>query len=261
MASKGAEIAESGAVTPYAPRLLAGAWVAAGWAGVAYGVFLTFTALTSLPGEPLTGRWVGQPAFKALMAVLLALAAVAHPSVRERRWLMPALVFSALGDFLLAVPWWGPSFVGGLGAFLVAHLCYLAALAPLAVRSRWRLVGVAAVCVLCVALLIWFWPYLGADKLTLPVTIYIIVLCAMVSVALLAQLPAPWTALGAICFALSDAMIGIDRFIFENDVLAVPIWWVYALSQLLITAGLFFGRQIPMSRVAAESDPADTPEE
>lgn len=232
--------------------------MAAGWASVAYGVFLTFTALRSLPGEPLTGQWAGQPMFKALMAVLLALAAVVHPIVRERRWLMLALVFSALGDFLLAIPWWQPSFVGGLGAFLLAHLCYLGALAPLAVRSRWRLVGVGAICALCVALLVWFWPYLGEAKLTLPVTVYITVLCAMVCAALLARLPTPWTALGAMCFALSDAMIGIDHFILQSDVLAVPIWWVYALSQLLITAGLFFGRQ---SEPVAASDPADTPEE
>jgi uncharacterized membrane protein YhhN len=237
--------------------------VAAGWAAVAYGVFLTFTALRSAPGEPLTGQWVGQPVFKALMAVLLTLAAVAHPIVRERRWLMLALLFSAIGDLLLAIPWWQPSFVGGLGAFLLAHLCYLGALVPLAVPSRWRLVGVGATCVLCAALLAWFWPYLSHDKLTVPVTVYITVLCAMVCAALLARLPTRWTALGAACFALSDAMIGIDQFILQSDVLAVPIWWVYAMSQLLITAGFFFGRQIPRSRLweADQSDPADKPEE
>lgn len=268
MASNGAGLAGSppGAEAPYAPRLQVGSWVAAGWAAVAYGVFLTYAALRTAPGEPLTGRWVGQPAVKALMAVLLVLAAVAHPVVRERRWLMLALVFSAVGDFLLAIPWWALSFVGGLGAFLVAHLCYLGALAPLAARSRPRLVAVAVTCALCVALLVWFWPYLGADKLTAPVALYIAVLCAMVCAALLARLPTPWTALGAICFAASDTMIGIDQFILQSDVLAVPIWWVYAMSQLLITAGFFFGRQIPASRTPEEgrrpdtSDPADTPE-
>jgi len=241
--------------------LLVGAWVAAGWSAVAYGVFLTFTALRSEPGEPLTGQWVGQPVFKALTAVLLTMAAVAHPIVRERRWLMLALAFSAIGDFLLAIPWWHPSFVGGLGAFLLAHLCYLGALVPLAVPRHWRLVGVGGICLLCAALLAWFWPYLGHDKLTVPVTVYITVLCAMVCAALLARLPTPWTALGAACFALSDAMIGIDRFILQSYVLAVPIWWAYAMSQVLITAGFFFGRQIPMSRVPDQSDPADTPEE
>ena len=38
------------------------------------------------------------------MALLLALAAAAHPVVRERRWLMLALLFSAVGDVLLAIP-------------------------------------------------------------------------------------------------------------------------------------------------------------
>ncbi len=44
-------------------------------------------------------------------------------------------------------------------------------------------------CALCVALLAWFWPHLGADKLIAPVTVYIAVLCAMVCAALLARFP------------------------------------------------------------------------
>ena len=216
------------------------AWVAAGWAAMAYGVFLTMLALSSPPGEELTGRWVGQPALKALMAVLLTLAAVEHPIVRERRWLMPALLLSAVGDWLLAIPWWGPSFAGGLGAFLLAHLCYLAALLPLARPSRLRLVAAAAVVACCVALLVWFWPGLGRDRL--PVTVYLAVLCALVCVALMARRPTPWVAVGAVCFAASDAMIGIDRFVLRSEALAVPVWWAYAAAQILITAGFFFGR-------------------
>ncbi|HME75585.1 MAG TPA: lysoplasmalogenase [Mycobacterium sp.] len=231
--------------TPYAPRIVVGAWVAAGWAGVAYGVFLTVTALRSPPGAELTGQWAIQPAFKASMALLLAFAAAAHPIVRERRWLMPALVFSAAGDALLAIPSWTPSFVLGLGAFLLAHLCFLGALVPLArtsARSRPRLVAVAAICLACTALLVWFWPNLGHDGLTIPVTLYMVVLGAMVCAALLARLPTIWTAVGAVCFAGSDAMIGIGRFVLGSEVLAVPIWWAYAAAQILITAGFFFGR-------------------
>ena len=36
-------------------------------------------------------------------------------------------------------------------------------------------------------------------------------------------------------------MIGIDKFVLRSEALAVPIWWVYATSLLLITAGFFFG--------------------
>jgi uncharacterized membrane protein YhhN len=231
--------------TPYASRVVVGSWVAAGWAGAAYGVFLTVTALRSPPGAELTGHWMAQPAFKASMALLLAFAAAAHPIVRERRWLMLALVFSAAGDALLAIPWWAPSFVLGLGSFLVAHLCFLGALVPLArssARSRRRLLAVAAICVACTALLVWFWPQLGRDGLSVPVTVYMVVLAAMVCAALLARLPTIWTAVGAVCFAASDAMIGVGRFVLGNELLAVPVWWFYAAAQILITAGFFFGR-------------------
>ncbi len=230
--------------TRYAPRVVVCAWVFAVCAGLGYGVFLTVTALRSPPVTELTGQWVGQPAVKASMALLLALAAAAHPVVRERCWLVPALVLSATGDWLLAIPGWPPSFVLGLAAFLLAHLCFLGALLPLAVRSaasRLRLAAVAAMWLTCAVLLSWFWPKLGRDGLTLPVTVYMVVLASMVCAALLARLPI-WTAVGAVCFAASDAMIGIGRFVLGNEALALPIWWSYAAAQILITAGFFFGR-------------------
>jgi uncharacterized membrane protein YhhN len=227
-----------------APQRLRGGrlWAAAALVAAGYGVFLIVTA-TQLPaGAELTGRFAAQPAVKSLAAVLLAGAALTHPIVRERRWLVGALLFSATGDFLLAMPWWQPSFVLGLAAFLVAHLCFLAALLPLAVSSPARVGAVAVTVVACAALLVWFWPRLVADGMAVPVTLYIAVLGAMVCTALLADLPTPWTALGAVCFAVSDAMIGIGRFVLASEQLAVPIWWGYATSLLLITAGLLFGR-------------------
>jgi uncharacterized membrane protein YhhN len=220
-------------------------WVAAAAVGAGYGIFLILTALRLPSGAELTGQFALQPAVKAMTAVLLAGAALTHPIVRERRWLIFALVFSAAGDFLLAMPWWQPSFVLGLGAFLVAHLCFLAALIPLVSRSGPRLVAAAVTVLACVALLVWFWPRLLAEGMAVPVTLYIAVLGAMVCAALLARLPTPWTALGAVCFAVSDGMIGIGKFVLaptNTEALAVPIWWAYATSLVLITAGLFFGR-------------------
>ena len=220
-------------------------WTAAAVVAAGYGVFLIITATRLPAGAELTGQFVLQPAVKALAAVLLAGAALTHRIGRERRWLVGALLFSAAGDYLLAMPWWEPSFVLGLAAFLVAHLCFLAALLPLAVSSPPRLAAAGAVVAACAALLVWFWPRLLEQGMALPVTVYIAVLGAMVCTALLADLPTPWTALGAVCFAVSDAMIGISKFALapENtEALAVPIWWAYAASLLLITAGLLFGR-------------------
>ena len=226
-------------------------WGAALVAAVVYGVFLVGTALRLPSGAELTGQFGLQPAVKALAAVLLAAAALGHRVRRERRWLIPALVFSAAGDYLLAMPWWQPSFVLGLGAFLVAHLCFLAALLPLVTRTPGRVAAAVVVCVACVTLLIWFWPRLLAEGMAIPVVLYMVVLAAMVCAALLAGLPTAWTAMGAVCFAVSDGMIGIGKFVLGSEALAVPIWWAYAASLLLITAGFFFGRARPVSERSA----------
>jgi uncharacterized membrane protein YhhN len=81
--------------------------------------------------------------------------------------------------------------------------------------------------------------------------LYIAVLGAMVCAALLARFPTPWTALGAVCFAVSDGMIGIAKFVLGSAALAVPIWWAYAASLVLITAGFFFGRASVPSATAS----------
>jgi uncharacterized membrane protein YhhN len=226
--------------------------VTAAIVGACYGGFLIVAALRLPPGAELTGQFTLQPAVKALTAVLLAIAALTHPIARERRWLIAALVFSAAGDFLLAMPWWKPSFVLGLGAFLIAHLCFLAALIPLVYQTGPRLAAAAVMVGACLVLLVWFWPRLLAEGMAVPVTLYIAVLGAMVCAALLARLPTPWTALGAVCFAVSDGMIGIGKFVLGSEALAVPIWWAYAAAILLITAGFFFGRaSVPSARPAA----------
>lgn len=212
-------------------------------AAVSYGTFLAFVAMSLPAGAALTGRFWGQPLTKAAMAILLAVAASCHPIIRERRLLVPALLLSALGDFLLAIPWWPPAFVCGLGAFLVAHLCYLGALLPLRGNpSRARMAAMAIVIVACVSMLARFWPTLVADGLTIAVAVYITALGAMVCSALMARLSAVWTAVGAVLFAVSDGMIGIGQFVLGSPALELPIWWVYAASQVLITAGFFFGR-------------------
>ena len=132
-------------------RLTRALWLAAVAVAVCYGVFLVFTALRLPSGAELTGQFVAAARSQG-----------AHPpccwppprpptrSARERRWLIGALVgVLAAGDFLLAMPWWEPSFVLGLAAFLVAHLCFLAALLPLGSSSAPRLTAAALVVARC----------------------------------------------------------------------------------------------------------------
>lgn len=231
-------------------------WTAGVIAAVGYGLFLVMTVVSAPTGEELTGRFWAQPAAKASMAILFAVAAAFHPIIRERRWLVCALLLSAVGDFFLAIPWWAPAFVSGLAAFLLAHLCYLGALLPLTCRGSAPLSGMrregmarktrpaaaAVVVVLGAGMLARLWPRLQAEAVTLPVTLYITVLVAMVCAALLARLPTMWTAVGAVLFAVSDAMIAVGEFVLGSQALELPIWWVYAASQALITAGFFVRR-------------------
>ena len=227
-----------------APRPVKIWWSAAVAAAVGYGVFLAVTALRQPAGADLTGQFGAQPAAKAAMALLLAGAALSHPVVRERRWLLGATLFSAAGDYFLAMPEWKPAFVCGLGSFLVAHLCFIGALLPLRGRAGTvRGLAIALLAVGFVAMLTRFWPVLTAEGMTVPVIVYMSVLCVMVTTALLARLPTIWTALGAVLFAVSDGMIGVGQFVLRSQALELPIWWVYAASMVLITAGFFFGRR------------------
>jgi uncharacterized membrane protein YhhN len=216
-------------------------WLAGALAGVIYGGLLVSAAMELPPGTPLAGQISLQPAWKTAMALMLARAAWFHRPLRERRWLVAALLCSALGDFLLALPGLRYSFVGGLGAFLLAHFAYIGLLLPLA--GDWRaprLVGCGLVLGAAGTLLGRFWPNLGA--LTGPVSVYVCALAGMACTALVARLPTPLAAIGALCFAASDAMIGMARFLSPFDSYQLGIWWTYAAAQVLLVAGVTAGR-------------------
>ncbi|WP_455284975.1 lysoplasmalogenase [Cupriavidus necator] len=216
-------------------------WLAGAVAGGIYGALLVQVAMELPEGAPLTGHIAMQPLWKSAMALLLARAAWFHRPMWERGWLVTALVFSAQGDFLLAVPSLSISFVGGLGAFLLAHLAYMCVLVPRAGDYRpHRLIACGAIMGVAGTMLGRFWPNLGV--LMLPVLVYVVVLTAMVCSALVARLPTPLAALGALCFAASDLMIGVARFLVPFDTFQLGIWWTYAAAQVLIVAGIVSGR-------------------
>jgi uncharacterized membrane protein YhhN len=217
-------------------------WLAGSLAGIIYGALLVQVAMELPDGAPLTGQIAMQPGWKTAMALMLARAAWFHRPLPERRWLVTALVFSALGDFLLALPALSFSFVGGLGAFLLAHLAYMRLLVPLAGDLRpHRLVACGVLVGVAGTMLGRFWPNLGT--LTVPVTLYVSVLAAMVCSALVARLPTPFAAIGALCFAASDMMIGIARFLVPFDSFQLGIWWTYAAAQILLVAGIVSARE------------------
>jgi uncharacterized membrane protein YhhN len=200
-------------------------WSVAAGAALAYGI--------SLRDAPYPDQAIA----KVLMCGFLALAAVHHAERRERFWLCAALAASGIGDALLALQDLPNSFIGGLGAFLFAHLAYCALLAPLRGRTAgWRRLALPLTWAAAAAMYAAFFPQL--HELAAPVGAYMLVLCLMASLALAAQLPAAATALGGLVFVASDAMIGIDRFLAPFSGSTFAIWFSYAVAQLLITAGV-----------------------
>lgn len=213
-------------------------WVLGAGAALAYGV--------SLRDAP----YPDQAAAKVLMCALLFLACARHGAPRERARLMIALAASAAGDALLALPQLTFSFVGGLGAFLVAHLAYCALLAPRAtdLTGFWhgapgrRRALVPLLWAIAAAMYVVLLPHLG--PLAVAVAVYMLALCAMASLALLAKPGGMALSLGALAFVASDAMIGIDRFLSPFRGSDYAIWFSYAIAQLSIAAGVLLSGEL-----------------
>lgn len=162
------------------------------------------------------------------------------PASPYRRWISIGLMFSLLGDILLA--WPVDLFVFGLGAFLVAHLAYLKAylvdcrrpaLLPLALAL---LAGVSLFSVMAAK---------GLGDLLIPVAVYALAISAMLWRALArlgSHVPkrSAWlAAAGAVAFVASDSLIGIDRFVLPFGAAPYLIILSYWIGQWGIAASVF----------------------
>jgi len=166
------------------------------------------------------------------------------PPSDYRRWISLGLIFSLVGDVLLA--WPGDLFVFGLGAFLLAHLAYLKAylsdcrrpaLLPLALA-----LGIGAV-------LLGILVSNGLGPLLVPVIVYGLAISAMLWRALarlgsgVPKRSAWLAAAGALAFVFSDSLIGINRFVQPFHAAPYLIIVSYWLGQWGITASAFIQKR------------------
>jgi uncharacterized membrane protein YhhN len=213
-------------VAPLAPALLVLAIVAAlvDWVAVFKG----------------GARWIRvERIAKPLVPALLALGVLAWPEASMavpgvRPWIVIALVASLAGDVLLLPP---GRLTGGLVAFLLAHLAYLAAFAQLPGSVPWLAVGLVAALVVAAtvgrALVI---AARGAG-LAAPVAAYLVVICAMAVAATRTGNPAAIA--GAWLFVTSDTLLGWGTFRgsgSRNGRVAVIV--TYHLAQLVLVLAL-----------------------
>ncbi len=181
-------------------------------------------------------EYVCKPATLAALVVAAATLDPAADAGARRSWFVAALVFSLAGDVLLMLP--REQFVGGLVAFLVGHLCYIAGFwtaGPSAVAFLGSAVLVAlAIGTLARRIL----PAVRCSEPALvgPVTGYMVVIGVMVATAI--AVGNPLAGAGAILFAASDSMIAWDRFVGEFRGAGLWIIVTYHLGQGLLVGSL-----------------------
>lgn len=175
-------------------------------------------------------HWLTKPTATALL--LLVAWTTREPHARAYRTRLGlGLACSLVGDVLLMLP--GDRFVAGLAAFLVAHLCYLAAFSATAafLRHRAGVVAFTAVATLVLSLVL---PAVGGT-LRLAIVAYVIVITAMAAQATSWLLDEPGNraarlaAIGASLFVASDALLAIDRFaviVPYRDLLVLAPYWL-----------------------------------
>lgn len=162
------------------------------------------------------------------------------PPSEYRRWISLGLIFSLVGDVLLA--WPGDLFVFGLGAFLLAHLAYLKAY--LSDCRRPALLSLALASGLG-ATLLGILISSGLGPLLVPVIVYGLAISAMLWRALArlgTEVPerSAWlAAAGALAFVFSDSVIGINRFVAPFHAAPYLIIISYWLGQWGIAASAF----------------------
>jgi len=166
----------------------------------------------------------------AVMIALVGVALTLDPTHADRRdWVIFALVLSTAGDVFLMLP--RDLFVAGLASFLLAHVAYVVAFRLHGGSGLLWAVAAAGLLALDVVLAR---PVIGAVRrrhpdLLIPVVVYIAVISAMVSAALVTGVALAIA--GAALFFASDTLIAWNRFVAPRPWMPLAIIVTYHLGQ------------------------------
>lgn len=163
-----------------------------------------------------------------------------------RKSISAALIFSWLGDVLLLFP---NLFLYGLGAFLMAHICYIIGFKisqtnPFAIgQVNFIRLFFVNLPIYIMAAFVYFLINPGLGTMKIPVVIYLIVIVMMVTTArerYQKTIPASfWQVfIGAMLFLISDGILAINMFFKSFPESGVLVMGTYVLAQLLIVMGI-----------------------
>jgi uncharacterized membrane protein YhhN len=171
---------------------------------------------------------------KTFLSLLFVFVAVVqdHSHLRYYRLLLAGLVFCLGGDVFLALRGKN-TFLLGLIAFLVGHICYTVNFLYLADLGLWTWVGSVITIIISGCVYVWLRPHLGDMKIA--VLCYVVVITLMVSSACsvlentaLGHAARMTIFLGSVCFYFSDLFVARDRFFkeeFLNRLVGLPMYY------------------------------------
>lgn len=188
-----------------------------------------------------------------LGCLMIAWGAAPPRSARYRRGVLVALALGLGGDVLLMLPD-EALFPAGLGLFLLGHLAYLFAMTD-GVRLLAR-IQPAVVIGLLVTLLLATLLKAVEPALRVPVATYMIVLGLMAAQARVRAMVLPdagtrLAALGATLFMVSDALLGVERFVTPFPLANVAILATYWGAQWALAQSVQAPPALPLTSETA----------
>ena len=176
--------------------------------------------------EHSLGIWL----FKTLAALGFIIAALECDALSSTYGIiiLVGLILCLGGDVLL-IPKSNSIFLMGIGSFLLGHIAFAVAFANAGIDAKSSLISALPMGVIAWAVLKWLDPHLdGLMKKAVPAYILAITLMVILSIGCAIQHQAPWVAIGAVAFMLSDLSVARERFVssgFINKVWGTPLYF------------------------------------
>ncbi len=163
-------------------------------------------------------------------------------NVKTKQLILTALVFSLLGDIsLMFTEINSLFFIGGLLAFLTAHIFYI--IVFLKKRNSSKNIITVVLFLSIYAIILFYFLKDGLEKLLIPVIVYMIAILTMGVTAFLRQervskISFILVFIGALLFILSDSLLAINKFYNPIPYSRIGIMTTYAIAQFFIILGL-----------------------
>lgn len=163
-------------------------------------------------------------------------------SNRVKSLMLTALLFSLLGDILLMFVDLSPYyFIGGLLAFLCAHITYV--ILFLGKRNKQSKPNGYIIILLIYASSLFYLLYHHLGDMLIPVVVYVFAILLMAITAalrkgLVSKISYTFVLIGALLFVISDSVLAINKFHTAFNASGIIIMLTYALAQYCIVMGV-----------------------